>query len=176
MVRAFGNRDPLRPGGRLRRRVAPPRPAGQAAAREAVLPAAAGRGGPAAVRGGPADAGRGPGPARGARLRRPGRGAAAHRRADVRRVPPRGHPADAEAAVTAVRSVRRRELLRTSAADTLGEDAPGTGGRLAATGEALTDITRASLQAALAVALRKVSAELRRPPPTRFAVIAMGRF
>ena len=83
---------------------------------------------------------------------------------------------DAEAAVTAVRSVRRRELLRTSAKDTLGGDDPGTGGRLAATGEALTDITRASLQAALAVALRKVSAELRRPPPTRFAVIAMGRF
>jgi glutamate-ammonia-ligase adenylyltransferase len=110
---------------------------------------------------------------------------------------------DAEAAVTAVRSVRRRELLRTSAKDTLslpgGNDPPqtppapggthpprpplggasgpsGPSARLAATGEALTDITRASLQAALAVALRKVSAELRRPPPTRFAVIAMGRF
>ena len=107
---------------------------------------------------------------------------------------------DAEAAVTAVRSVRRRELLRTSAADTLGGSDPphtppaprgthpprpplggasgpsGSAGRLAATGEALTDITRASLQAALAVALRKVSAELRRPLPTRFAVIAMGRF
>ena len=102
---------------------------------------------------------------------------------------------DAEAAVTAVRSVRRRELLRTSAADALGgtippdppcssggcppphpPGPPGTGGRLAATGEALTNITRASLQAALAVALRKVSAELRQPLPTRFAVIAMGRF
>src|SRR6266568_2864425 len=107
---------------------------------------------------------------------------------------------DAEAAVTAVRAVRRRELLRTSAADTLGGDDPpqtppapggthpprpplggasgpsGSSARLAASGEALTDITRASLQAALAVALRKVSAELRRPPPTRFAVIAMGRF
>src|SRR6266568_3457342 len=110
---------------------------------------------------------------------------------------------DAEAAVTAVRSVRRRELLRTSAADTLslpgGNDPPqtppapggthpprpplggasgpsGSSARLVASGEALTDITRASLQAALAVALRKVSAELRRPPPTRFAVIAMGRF
>jgi glutamate-ammonia-ligase adenylyltransferase len=107
---------------------------------------------------------------------------------------------DAEAAVTAVRSVRRRELLRTAAKDTLGgsdppQTPPGPGGthpprpplggasgpsgssaRLAATGEALTDITRASLQAALAVALRKVSAELRRPLPTRFAVIAMGRF
>jgi len=98
---------------------------------------------------------------------------------------------DAEAAVTAVRSVRRRELLRTSAADVLSflggttpPDPPAHGGavrpaippRLAATGEALTDITRASLQAALAVALRKVSAELRHPLPTRFAVIAMGRF
>jgi len=117
---------------------------------------------------------------------------------------------DAEAAVTAVRSVRRRELLRTASADTLGGSDPpqtpvspggsdppqtppalggatrppkpprpspeGGSGRLAATGEALTDITRASLQAALAVALRKVSAELRRPLPTRFAVIAMGRF
>jgi glutamate-ammonia-ligase adenylyltransferase len=82
---------------------------------------------------------------------------------------------DAEAAVTAVRSVRRRELLRTSAADVLGVSGP-SGSALAATGEALTSVTRASLQAALAVALRKVSAELRRPPPTRFAVIAMGRF
>ncbi len=82
---------------------------------------------------------------------------------------------DAEAAVTAVRSVRRRELLRTSAADVLGFTGP-RGPSLAATGEALTSVTRASLQAALAVALRKVSAELRNPLPTRFAVIAMGRF
>ena len=115
---------------------------------------------------------------------------------------------DAEGAVTAVRSVRRRELLRTAAADVLGfpggrspqtppasrgdpppdppeaprppEGAarplvpPGAG--LAATGEALTSVTRASIEAALAVALRKVSAELRGPLPTRFAVIAMGRF
>jgi len=54
--------------------------------------------------------------------------------------------------------------------------ASGPSARLAATGEALTDITRASLEAALAVAQRKVSAELRRTLPTRFAVIAMGRF
>ncbi len=109
---------------------------------------------------------------------------------------------DAEAAVTAVRSVRRRELLRTAAADVLGfpggsdppQTPPAHGGthppipplggaagppvssRLAATGEALTSVTRASIEAALAVAMRKVSAELRRPLPTRFAVIAMGRF
>ena len=108
---------------------------------------------------------------------------------------------DAEGAVTAVRSVRRRELLRTAAAElcwpggTIPPDPPAPGGthpprpplgkasgppgssaRLAATAEALTDITRASIEAALAVALRKVSAELRGPLPTRFAVVAMGRF
>ncbi len=110
---------------------------------------------------------------------------------------------DAEAAVTAVRSVRRRELLRTAAAELClpgGSDPPqtppahggaarppippgggafgpsGPGDRLAATGEALTDITRASLEAALSVALRKAGHEHRRPLPTRFAVIAMGRF
>ena len=114
---------------------------------------------------------------------------------------------DAEGAVTAVRSVRRRELLRTAAAElcypgTTPRNSPLRGGfhpprtpqwgdpsphtplggdgspraPLAATAEALTDITRASIEAALAVALRKVSGELRGPLPTRFAVIAMGRF
>ncbi len=115
---------------------------------------------------------------------------------------------DAEAAVTAVRSVRRRELLRTAAAELCypggmtprnpplqggfhpprtpqwGDQSPHTplgGDRspqapLADTAEALTNITRASLEAALSVALRKVAAEMRRPLPTRLAVIAMGRF
>ena len=78
---------------------------------------------------------------------------------------------EAEAAVSAVRSVRRRELLRIAAADLLNV----TDG-LDATAEALTSVTRATIQAALAVAVNKVSAELRRPLPTRFAVIAMGRF
>ncbi len=82
---------------------------------------------------------------------------------------------DAEGAVTAVRSVRRRELLRTSIADVLGiTGSAGTG--LAGTAEALTSVTRATVETALAVAIRKVSAELRGPVPTRFAVIAMGRF
>jgi glutamate-ammonia-ligase adenylyltransferase len=81
------------------------------------------------------------------------------------------HEDDAEAAVTAVRSVRRRELLRTAAADVL-----GVGDGLAVTGEALTSITRASIEAALKVAVSKIRDELRRPLPTRFAVIAMGRF
>jgi [glutamine synthetase] adenylyltransferase / [glutamine synthetase]-adenylyl-L-tyrosine phosphorylase len=78
---------------------------------------------------------------------------------------------DAEAAVSAIRSVRRRELLRIAAADVLGVTES-----LDATGEALTSVTRATVRTALDVALRKVSAELRRPLPTRFAVIAMGRF
>jgi glutamate-ammonia-ligase adenylyltransferase len=108
---------------------------------------------------------------------------------------------DAEGAVTAVRSVRRRELLRTACSDVLGGDNPpqtppnggaarppvpsgapyggasGPAGRgLAATAESLTSITRAAVETALAVAARKISAELRGPLPTRFAVIAMGRF
>jgi glutamate-ammonia-ligase adenylyltransferase len=78
---------------------------------------------------------------------------------------------DAEAAVSAIRSIRRRELLRIAAADVLGV----TSG-LDATAEALTSVTRATVQTALDVAIRKVSAELRRPLPTRLAVIAMGRF
>jgi [glutamine synthetase] adenylyltransferase / [glutamine synthetase]-adenylyl-L-tyrosine phosphorylase len=76
---------------------------------------------------------------------------------------------DAEAAVTAVRSVRRRELLRIAAGDVLGVSDP------AVVAEALTAVTRASLDAALAAAVRKIEGELRRPLPTRFAVIAMGR-
>jgi glutamate-ammonia-ligase adenylyltransferase len=78
---------------------------------------------------------------------------------------------DAEAAVSAIRSVRRRELLRISAADLLGVTAG-----LDATGEALTSVTRAAVQTALAVAIGKVAEELRRSLPTRIAVIAMGRF
>ena len=83
----------------------------------------------------------------------------------------RRYAGDAEAAVTAVRSVRRRELLRISAADIL-EVAAG----LAGTGEALTAVTAAALRAALDAAAAKIESELRGPLPTRFAVIAMGRF
>ncbi|MGH3164441.1 MAG: bifunctional [glutamine synthetase] adenylyltransferase/[glutamine synthetase]-adenylyl-L-tyrosine phosphorylase, partial [Trebonia sp.] len=77
---------------------------------------------------------------------------------------------NAENAAVAVRSLRRRELLRVAAADVLGM----TG--LTETGEALTAITEASLGAVLAAAVAKVEMETRRPLPTRFAVIAMGRF
>ena len=73
--------------------------------------------------------------------------------------------------MTAVRSARRRELLRIAAADV-----SGVTGDLAATAEALTSVTRAAVETALAAAVRQVSAELGQALPTRFAVIAMGRF
>jgi glutamate-ammonia-ligase adenylyltransferase len=78
--------------------------------------------------------------------------------------------ADAEQAAATVRSLRRRELFRVAAANVLGLIG------LAETGEALTAITTATLDAVLAVAIAKIEMELRAPLPTRFAVIAMGRY
>ena len=75
-----------------------------------------------------------------------------------------------ESAVAAVRSLLRRELLRIAAADILGLIKP------AETADALTAVAAASLGAALGAARKKVETELRAPLPTRFAVIAMGRF
>ncbi len=82
----------------------------------------------------------------------------------------RRHDGDAEQAAVAVRSLRRRELFRVAAANVLGLI------DLAQTGEALTAITTASLDAVLAATIAKVEAELGRPLPTRFAMIAMGRY
>ena len=82
----------------------------------------------------------------------------------------RRHDGDAEQAAVAVRSLRRRELFRVAVANLL--DLTG----LAETGEALTAITTAALDAVLAATIAKIEAELRRPLPTRFAVIAMGRY
>ena len=73
-------------------------------------------------------------------------------------------------AVAAVRSLLRRELLRIAAADVLDLLKP------AETADALTAVAAASVGAALAAATKKVETELRGPLPTRFAVIAMGRF
>jgi glutamate-ammonia-ligase adenylyltransferase len=86
----------------------------------------------------------------------------------------RRHGHDAEAAVAAVRSLRRRELLRVAAADVLGSgDAQVGEARIE---EALTAVTGATIEAALAAATAKIELELRQPLPTRFAVIGMGRF
>jgi glutamate-ammonia-ligase adenylyltransferase len=84
----------------------------------------------------------------------------------------RRHSGDAEGAAVAIRSLRRRELLRVAAADVLDMI------RLSQSGEALTAITESVLDAVLATAIGKVRAEqhLDEGLLTRFAVIAMGRF
>jgi glutamate-ammonia-ligase adenylyltransferase len=82
----------------------------------------------------------------------------------------RRHDGDAEQAAVAVRSLRRRELFRVAAANVLDLI------DLAQTGEALTAITTASLDAVLAATIAKIEAELRGPLPTRFTMIAMGRY
>jgi [glutamine synthetase] adenylyltransferase / [glutamine synthetase]-adenylyl-L-tyrosine phosphorylase len=77
--------------------------------------------------------------------------------------------ASAEDAVTAVRALRRRELLRTATADVLGLAG------VEETGEALTVIAAVTIGAALDAATRKTEKE-EGPLPTRISVIAMGRF
>ncbi|MFG2694128.1 bifunctional [glutamine synthetase] adenylyltransferase/[glutamine synthetase]-adenylyl-L-tyrosine phosphorylase [Kitasatospora sp. NPDC048407] len=79
------------------------------------------------------------------------------------------------AGVAAARSVRRRELFRTAAADLLGRLDDDPAQALDAAGEALTSINAATLQGALRAATAGWEArngEL----PTRIAVIGMGRF
>jgi glutamate-ammonia-ligase adenylyltransferase len=76
---------------------------------------------------------------------------------------------DPEAAVGALRSLRRRELFRIAACDILGLiDEQGVM-------QALTDVTEAALVGTLAVAERSAAAE-RGALPTRMSLVAMGRF
>ncbi|GHF32486.1 glutamate-ammonia-ligase adenylyltransferase [Streptomyces mashuensis] len=111
-----------------------------------------------------------------------------------------GRAEDAEAAIVAVRGVRRRELFRTAAADVIGaygqhgrgrnhvhaSGEHGTGSRGAAetagadhaarvdtVGRAVSDLNAAAVAGALRAAVR---AEWGDTLPTRFAVIGMGRF
>lgn len=77
---------------------------------------------------------------------------------------------DADTAAGALRAMRRRELFRLSAADTLG---------LSDTQEVmagLSDVTEAALAAALQVAVSSVEATIEGSLPTRFAIVGMGRF
>ncbi|MFE4249752.1 bifunctional [glutamine synthetase] adenylyltransferase/[glutamine synthetase]-adenylyl-L-tyrosine phosphorylase [Streptomyces sp. NPDC056910] len=112
---------------------------------------------------------------------------------DQRGLEPRGHAqleqevlaavgrADgAEQAVAAVRGVRRRELFRTSAADIIAsygtEDTPAEadqGALVDRVGGAVSDITAATLAGTLRAVVREGWGD---ELPTRFAVIAMGRF
>ncbi|CAA9339840.1 MAG: Glutamate-ammonia-ligase adenylyltransferase [uncultured Nocardioidaceae bacterium] len=76
---------------------------------------------------------------------------------------------DRVTAVHQVRAVRRRELLRTAAADLSGLL------DVEAVAAALTDMTLATLEASLTVAVRAVENDRGTALPTRFAVVAMGR-
>jgi len=78
--------------------------------------------------------------------------------------------ADPVEGVTAVRAIRRRELFRVAVADLTGTL------EVAEVGAAVTDITAATLEAALAVSIASIEAERRAPLPTRIAIVSMGRF
>ena len=75
---------------------------------------------------------------------------------------------DPVAAIAAVRAMRRRELCRIAVADVLGLIDVET------VGDALTDVTLATLSGALAVASKAVSDE-RQQDPVRMSVVSMGR-
>ncbi|MHC5263582.1 bifunctional [glutamine synthetase] adenylyltransferase/[glutamine synthetase]-adenylyl-L-tyrosine phosphorylase [Streptomyces sp. UC4497] len=112
---------------------------------------------------------------------------------DERGLEPRGHAqleqealaavrrADTgEQAVTSARAVRRRELLRTAAADIIAsygtEDTPAVadqGALVDQVGSAVSDLTAATLAGTLRAVVRDGWGDTL---PTRFAIIAMGRF
>lgn len=77
---------------------------------------------------------------------------------------------DLAGAVTAIRAIRRRELLRVSVSDLCEPFG------IAEVGYALTDITSATLEATMTAATRAVEAERGLEMPTRMAVVAMGRY
>ncbi|MFJ6844904.1 bifunctional [glutamine synthetase] adenylyltransferase/[glutamine synthetase]-adenylyl-L-tyrosine phosphorylase [Streptomyces griseoluteus] len=87
---------------------------------------------------------------------------------------------NAEQGVTAARGVRRRELFRTAAADIVGsygtETTPAEtdeGVLLDRTGDAISDLTAATLAGTLRAVVRETWGDTL---PTRFAIIGMGRF
>ncbi|MFG2980236.1 bifunctional [glutamine synthetase] adenylyltransferase/[glutamine synthetase]-adenylyl-L-tyrosine phosphorylase [Streptomyces sp. NPDC048258] len=91
-----------------------------------------------------------------------------------------GRAENAEAAVAAVRGVRRRELFRTTAADIIRsygtEDSPAEedhGALVDRVGGAVSDLTAATVAGALRAAVQSHWGDTL---PTRFAVIGVGRF
>ncbi len=76
---------------------------------------------------------------------------------------------DPAAAIAAVRTMRHRELCRIAVGDVL-DMLPGD-----EVGEALTDVTTATIAGALAASSAAVEAEQRRPLLVRLAVVSMGR-
>ncbi|MEZ5093119.1 bifunctional [glutamine synthetase] adenylyltransferase/[glutamine synthetase]-adenylyl-L-tyrosine phosphorylase [Nocardioides sp.] len=82
-----------------------------------------------------------------------------------------GRHDSAEGAVRAIRGIRRRELFRISAGDLLGLV------DVADVGAALSRLTDATLEATLAVVERaETEARGLESPPTRMALVAMGRY
>ncbi|WP_109508631.1 bifunctional [glutamine synthetase] adenylyltransferase/[glutamine synthetase]-adenylyl-L-tyrosine phosphorylase [Nocardioides speluncae] len=82
-----------------------------------------------------------------------------------------GRQPDVEAAVRAVRAVRRRELLRIAVGDLLGLT------DVAEVGAGLSRLTDATLSATLEVTMRSVvESRSLKEPPTRMAIVAMGRY
>jgi [glutamine synthetase] adenylyltransferase / [glutamine synthetase]-adenylyl-L-tyrosine phosphorylase len=80
------------------------------------------------------------------------------------------HLTDPDRAVGALRSMRRRELVRIAAGavlEMLDVDQVGV---------AITTVNKIVLDSALAVVIEKIEAEIAKPIPTDFALIAMGRF
>ncbi|WP_221351809.1 bifunctional [glutamine synthetase] adenylyltransferase/[glutamine synthetase]-adenylyl-L-tyrosine phosphorylase [Streptomyces beigongshangae] len=91
-----------------------------------------------------------------------------------------GRAGTGEAAVTAARGVRRRELFRTAAIDIVGsygtEETPANadqGALVDLVGGAISDLTAATLSGTLRAVVRDGWGETL---PTRFAIIGMGRF
>ena len=82
-----------------------------------------------------------------------------------------GRQEGAEDQARAIRAIRRRELFRIATGDLTGElDVTEVGG-------GLSNLTDATLEATLDVAMRAVAAERSLDaPPTRLAVVAMGRY
>ncbi|MEO5653477.1 MAG: bifunctional [glutamine synthetase] adenylyltransferase/[glutamine synthetase]-adenylyl-L-tyrosine phosphorylase [Marmoricola sp.] len=77
---------------------------------------------------------------------------------------------DPQEAVFAIRAIRRRELLRISAADLCVPFG------VAEVGYALTDVTSATIEASLAAVIRGVERARGTRMPTRMAIVAMGRY
>lgn len=90
-----------------------------------------------------------------------------------------GRAEDAEAGVTAARGVRRRELFRTAAADIVasyGAEGADQGALVDRVGGCVSDLTAATLAGTLRAVVREHWGDAEDALPTRFAVIAMGRF
>jgi glutamate-ammonia-ligase adenylyltransferase len=82
-----------------------------------------------------------------------------------------GRQDDVEKAVRAIRAVRRRELFRLGSGEVLGMV------DIADVGAGLSRITDATLEATLAAVTRSVLAQRELDePPTRMAIVAMGRY